>query len=478
MLGSQVFLPLLSSLSQSTHHHSAPKRLSVIQGLVLIFLATILLGMGLLAIPQAHRISHVSLVDCLFTATSALTLTGLVTVSTAETWSRFGQVIILLLMQLGGLLYLTAAVFLAIRLGVSLRLSEKLHLVEMHGRLGLRNLMTIFRYVALVVFSVEIIGAIVLMVIQHRGAAGWGYAAFSGIFYAVSAFCNAGFNLEPQFWGLAYPSTSSNVPLLAALAVLAFLGGLGITVIAEIGVFLHTKRISLHAKLVLVLTILLVVLGTFVILLFEGRNPSTIASMSGPTDRILSATFLSVSARSAGFSPVDLTTITPPTLLILGLLMLIGGAPAGTASGVKVSTIGVIFLAILASLRRRVDIEIFRRRISGDTVRLALSLVSIYMFSILLITIGVCVTEITAHGVPPTAATMNRFVYLVFEVLSAFTNVGFQTGITPTLKLPSHILIMLAMLIGRLGPLAFVYIFSQAKRPSLRRLPTESVLAG
>ncbi|HEY3379084.1 MAG TPA: potassium transporter TrkG [Armatimonadota bacterium] len=451
------------------------------QLLALTFLILIILGTVLLSLPVARQPGHpVDLLNCLFTATSATTLTGLVTVSTADTWTLFGKIVLLALIQLGGLCYMVAGTIIALLLGLRLGLRDRLKLPDMHGKFGQSEALRVTWYALSLTLIIECLGALCFSThwLLHHHAATLRDAAFSGIFYAISAFCNAGFELAPGFAGLAHPALRHDTFVLIVIGVLASLGGLGLGVITELAALPRTRRLNLHSKIVLTTTLAIFILGMLLLTLFEANNVQSLASMDNPASRLLTTGFLSVSARSAGFSPVDVTTLSPPSLLLLSALIFIGGAAGGMTGGVKVSTISVILLAILALLRQRPDIEVFRRRISGEMVRLALSLVCLALLALALLIIGISVTEITLKGLAPTADTMTRYVHLVFEVVSAFGNAGMRTGVTPTLEPLSRVLLIIAMLLGRLGPLVFVYIFAQPKRPLLRRLPVEAVMAG
>lgn len=468
-----AFQSLFTSLPGANRPFST-RRLVSIQTVTIVYLLLIALGTLLLLLPDAQRAGvRLHWLDCLFTATSALTLTGLVVVSTADSWTMFGQLVILGLIQIGGLGYMVLATLIALRLGLRMRFSEHLHLEGDPGAFRRIDVWRLIRYALLATLVLEGVGAL-LLAMQFR-TQGWGDAAFTGIFYAVSAFCNAGLDLSPGLAGLALPGLRGNVGILAIIGLLALLGGLGISVLAEMVHYPRGKRLSLHAKMVLTMTVLLLVLGALFFYLFELTSPF---ARHGQASHLLDALFMSINARSAGFSPFNLTLLSPPTLLLLMLLMFIGGAPGSTASGIKVTTVAVIGLAIATLLRRRSDIEAFHRRISGEMVRVALSLVSIYLLTLLLIILAVSMIEITFAGLPPTEATLTRYVQLVFEVVSAFTNVGLHTGIAPALEPASRVLLAVAMFIGRLGPLVFFYIFTQSKRPMLRRMPAESVMVG
>ncbi len=468
-------LPTNTFVSRRT---SLPRRLSPIQFMILGFAATILIGASLLSFPFAQRGTPVGLLDCLFTAVSATCLTGLVTQSTADAWSPFGQGLVLLMVQVGAIGYMTVATLVARLLGVRVGESGGPGNTT-QGVISPRDTLRTARTIIIATLALEALGALLL---APRFAAqlhlGWAQAAYHGIFYAISGFCNAGFTLAHGFQGLAQPTLRADTWLLIILGTLIVLGGLGFGVLRELATLPRHRRLSLHARLVLGTTLILIVGGMLLFLFFEARNDQTLGILDNPTQRLVTGWFMSVTARTGGFNPVDLTVVSPPTLMMLSLLMIVGASPLGAGGGIKTTTLSIIVLAIATLLRRRSDIEVFHRRIGGEMVRLALSLVSLYLLAALLVIIGISFTEITLWGLPANAETMTHYARLIFEVLSAFGNVGLSAGITPKLHEVSKVLIILSMLLGRLGPLAFVFAFAQSKRTQLHRLPTEAVMAG
>ncbi|MHB9130633.1 MAG: TrkH family potassium uptake protein [Armatimonadota bacterium] len=457
------------------------RRLPVILAIALVYLAIIIIGFVLLTLPIAQRPGvSVSWLASLFTSVSATTLTGLTTVNTADTWSPFGQVVILLLIQIGGLGYMTISTIFALLLGLRLGISSRLHLRERQGGFTLRDALKVLQYVALTTLIIEALGAVLLIAnFYFRQQLPLAAAVYQGIFTGVSSFCNAGFHLLPSATGGVWaPAFRMDSWMLLIMGLLIIFGGLGYAVIAELVFLRRTRRLSLHTKLVLMTTLVLIIIGWLAFLLFEARNSHTLASMANRGQWVVTSWFMSVTPRTGGFSPVDLAVVSPPTLLILSLLMIIGASPGGTGSGVKTSTAAVIILAIATLLRQRRDIEVFGRRISGENVRLAMSLVSLYLLSVLLVIIAISFTEISLKETLINSDTMANYGRLMFEVVSAFSNVGLSAGVTPTLSPFSQALIMLGMFLGRLGPLTFAFIFAQPKKAVLRRLPDEPVVAG
>lgn len=482
MLGFPLLPPAFATMRDSMSQRYAAWRLSPIQTLALTFVLVILTGTSLLTLPIMQQPgARLSLLDCLFTATSATTVTGLVTVSTADSWSRFGQGIILILMQVGGLGYMTIATVLALLLGVRVGLHTRLQLTETLGAFSLRDTVRVLRFIGVGTLAIEGIAALVLAARFHgfQGWA-WGHAIFEGIFYAVSGFCNAGFDLAPGLQGLAYAPYRTDMLLLTVLGVLIILGGLGFGVLVELDPFQHRvrRRLGLHAKLVLAVSAILIVGGAALFLLFEWGNPDTLAAIPSAADRIVMGAFMAVTARTAGFSPFDLSLVSPLTLFLLMILMVIGTAPGSTGGGVRVTTVAVIILAIAALVQKRPDVEAFGRRIGGETVRLAISLFALYLLAVMVTIAFLSYIEINLAGIPPGPVASALFGDLAFLVMSAFGTVGLHSAIPPELTTVSRVILILAMFIGRLGPLAFVFVFAQPKRPMLRRLPSEPVIAG
>lgn len=455
------------------------RQLSPVQLLALFFLVIIAIGTLILSLPISQRPGvQVGFVDCLFTATSAVTITGLVTHSTGDTWTRFGQVVIMMLIQLGGIGYMTVATIAALLLGLRLGLRARLHLQEAYGVTTLHDAMKVTRYIVVGTLVLEVLGSLLLAsrFYLHHGM-DWSRAMFEGVFYSISAFCNAGFDLVPGFDGLAVKAYRNDLLLLGVIGSLIILGSLGFAVLAELTVLPRQRRLSLYVKLVLSVTAILLVIGTVFFYLFEMHNPQTLGNLSDAQQWVTSW-FMSATPRSGGFAPIHITGVTPPSFFLLEVLMFIGGSPNSMGGGVKTVTVAIIVLAVVALIRQNPDIEVFKRRISGEMVRLALSLVTVFLLAVVLAVGAVSFIEFGAQGLPAGPQGMTYFAHLLFEVLSAFGTVGLSAGLTPDLQPLSKIVLIFGMYFGRLGPLAFIYIFARDKRRPLRRLPSEPVMAG
>ena len=325
---------------------------------------------------------------------------------------------------------------------------------------------------------IEITGAISLALVFHfNHGFTWSKSLFHGIFYAVSAFCNAGLDLAPGVSGLHFPAYRNDMSLLIIIGLLIMLGGIGFAVLADLVRFPQTKRLSLFSKIVLSMTAILVIFGTGMFFIFEFHNSHTIAGQALP-QQLITSWFMSVTPRTAGFSPIDLSMASPLTLFMISILMFIGASPNSTAGGVKTTTIAIILLAALAIVRQRKDVEVFGRRVGGETIRLATSLLLAYLMAVFIILMAISLHEITGNTSLSPSEALTKFFHLSFEVLSAFGTVGLSTGITPTLEPFSRVLLVIAMFLGRLGPLSFILVFARSKKPALRRLPSEPLMLG
>lgn len=411
-------------------------------------------GTLLLSLPVASEPGHhITPVDALFTATSAVCVTGLIVVDTPKAFSTFGQVVVLLLIQFGGLGYMTLSTVTAALLGRRPSLQERLTLQEAFNIDTLEGIVRFARSVAATALAFEAIGAILL---AARFA--WDYplgrAAYLGAFHAVSAFNNAGFSLFSD--NLMSYRGDLTVNLVVPLLILS--GGLGFLVLREVRDWLGSgdivrsfSKISTHSRLVLVLTAALVTSATLLLLLLEGGNPRTLGGLS-PGEAVGAAWFQAVTPRTAGFNTVDIGAMTPAALFLLMVLMFIGAAPGSTGGGVKVTTFGVTVAALWATLRGRRDPIVFGRRIPAETVGRAF-LVSLIAFLLLNLTAGVLL--VTEHrDLLPT----------LFETTSAFGTVGLSMGQAGSpLSLAGHfsvagrLLLTAMMFVGRVGPLTLAF---------------------
>ena len=403
--------------------------------IALCFLGLIVLGTVLLALPVSHRAGEtVSLSDAAFTATSAVCVTGLVVRDTADTWSTFGRIVILVLIQVGGFGVATLGVSITLLARKSISLRERRLAKESFNVSGYAGISTLVRFALWLTLSTEAVGTVLYTLIFSRTMP-FRRALGMGVFHAVSAFNNAGFDLMGGFKSLTDYAADPALNLLTCLLVI--FGGLGYLVIYECLRCREARKLSLQSKVVLVTTAALLVLGTLALKLSE-REWSW-----------LQAFFQSVSARTAGFSTVELRAVRPATSLILTLLMFIGASPGSTGGGVKTTTFFVLLLA-LRVMADNVKQQAFKRRISDETVRKALCVTLMSAFAVLLVTLLLSLLY------PELSLGQS-----LFEAVSAFSLVGTSRGMTGVLTLPGRLLVMLTMFAGRLGPLtaATVLIF-------------------
>jgi trk system potassium uptake protein TrkH len=438
-----------------------PPPLAVVLG----FAALIAVGTVLLALPPASADgSWTNPVTTLFTATSAVCVTGLVVVDTATHWSPFGQLVILALIELGGFGIATSStLLLVLAIGRRTGLRDRLAVKESTGTRDLGAVMPALRRIAFFTIAVQAVGAAVLYV--GRLAAGDDplASAWWSIFHAGSAFNNAGFDIVGGFRSLV-PYNEDPV-VLTTIAVLIVLGGLGFAIAADVGERRGWRRLTLETKIVLVLTAILLVGGAVFVGAAEWDNPATLGSLS-PAARAMNAAFLSVSARTAGFNSVDTGLLLPPTLFVVMALMFIGGASGSTAGGIKVNSLGVLVVAVLSVARGNPSAGAFGRRVPHTVVYRALAVATL---GVIIVFAGTLAVEI---------ATEDALVGVLFEAVSAFGTVGLSTGITPGLPEPALLVLVLVMFAGRLGPLTLVVALAARARPVASRPAVESLRIG
>lgn len=430
----------------------------------LAFLVAIAIGTALLMLPAARAgQGGASFVEALFTATSAVCVTGLTVVDTATYWSGFGQGVILLLFQIGGLGIMAGATLIGLlvsrRLGLSTHLLAK---VETRS-LGVGEVMPILRLVLGVTLLVEAALAGWLF-LRLRGSPDMavGEAAWHAVFQAVSAFNNAGFST----WTDSLTQFAPDPAVLLPVAMAVILGGLGFPVLYELRRQpLRPSRWSVHAKLTLVGTATLLALGMLLIAVYEWRNPATLGGLDG-AGKLLGAFFHSAMTRSGGFNTIEVAAMREESVLVQYLLMFIGGGSAGTAGGVKVSTAAILLLLVWAEVRGRPDSEAFGRRICPAAQRQA---ITVLVLGSAMVVLG---TLVILRSTPlPTDQ-------VIFEVISAFGTVGLSTGITAQLPPPGQLVLVLLMYVGRVGTITLATSLALGERRRAWRYPEEHPIVG
>ena len=434
------------------------------QVIVFSFGALIATATILLATPLAWAgDGSASLLAAAFTATSAVCVTGL-TVTDPSSWSHTGQVIILVLIQLGGIGIMTLAstvvVFFSRRLALRSRL---IALTETGAELG--QLRSVLKGVVLVTVAAETFFAVVLATrFFLTYDVGFGRAVWWGVFHSVSAWNNAGFAL----FGDSLSGFSGDVWILGPVAVAVFVGALGLPVMVDLRQHgHHHRRWSLHTKLTMVTTVVLVIAGAVLFLAFEWHNQGTIENMP-VEDKVLNGLFASVMPRTAGFNSVDLAAMESPTTLMHTLLMFIGGGSGSTAGGIKVTTFAVLILIVWSELQGHADTNAFRRRIPLAVQRQAVAVATVAMASIFGVTF--LLFALVPEGTPELT--------VLFEAFSAFGTVGLSEGVTPHLDSVGKLLIIFLMFLGRLGPLTLGTALVFNTRERLYRLPEDRPIIG
>ena len=426
------------------------------------FLFIILIGAILLSLPIATKdFVWTPFIDSLFISTSAVCVTGLVMVNTAKHWSTFGHLVIITLIQIGGLGFMTATTLVAMILGKKITLKSRLIIREQMNTDYLSGMVKLIRYVLLSTFIIEGIGAILLsfQFIPKFGIKGIWYS----IFHSISAFCNAGFDILGDTSLEAY---SNNLMFMLTISSLIVLGGIGFNVYMDITLRkFKFKNFSVHTKLVLVSTLILLVSGTVLFLLFEGQNISTIGEKS-LTNKVSGAFFQSVTTRTAGFASFNQKAMLESSAIMSILLMFIGGSPAGCAGGVKTTTFSLLILTTLAEIKGDTDINIFKKRISINALRKAIAIVVI---ALLWISTTVLLLTIFEN---------HSFIDLLFETVSGLSTVGLTRDITSSLKNISKIIITITMYLGRVGPMTLVLAFSNKKSKKKYRETLGNIIVG
>lgn len=438
------------------------------QTFVAALAALILGGAALLASPWASESGDATPpIDALFTAVSAAAVTGLVTVDTETHWNRLGEAVILILIQAGGLGFMVGAsiVLQALRRGTT-RLSDVLLIKEGAPTLSLREAAVLSRHIVIFTFAVEAIGAVVLT-LRFRQEMPLPEAIWFGVFHAVSAFCNAGFDLQGGFVSLA-PYRESLV-VNGAIILLVQAGALSYIVFADIATRRRWARFALDTKLVLLANGTLLIAGAVAFLGAEwGRSLAPIS----PEARPLAALFQSVVARTAGFATVNFAEVHHVTLFFWVAVMLVGGASGSTAGGIKLTTIGVVVAAVVSTLRGQEETQIFGRRVPAPLVFRAMAVIAI------MLTVHFVATSALAASEALWGGREVGFIALMFETMSALATVGLSTGITPDLTTAGKLVLCVTMFFGRLGPLTVAYALQRRQRPARHRFSAAQVRIG
>lgn len=444
------------------------KHLSPFKILAIGFATVILTGGILLSLPiSSVSGQYTSLLDTIFTATSAVCVTGLVVLDTGTYWSVFGQWIILVLIEIGGLGFMALSTIFALLLGKRISLRERLVMQEAYNTFSLQGVISHVRYILFFTLAVQGGAALILMT-QFIPLYGVGTGVYYGIFHAISAFNNAGFDLLGNFTSVTVLNT--NKVVLMTLGTLINIGGLGYLVWREIISSIRSKKklknFSLHSKVVLTISLTLVLFGSLIFLIFEWNNPATMQGMRF-SDKIVNSYFTATTPRTAGFNSISNSEMSPAGKLLTMAYMFIGGSPGSTAGGVKTTTLGIVIFTLISVLKGREDVEVYHKKLSQSTVYRA---VAVFLLGISIVIMGVMVLSIAEVGA--------TFEVILYEVLSAFGTVGLTQGITPSLTAVSKVTLTLIMYMGRVGPLTVMLALAGKQSKANIKYPEGKLLIG
>lgn len=424
------------------------------------FAILITIGGLLLSLPFFTKSGQATpLVDSLFVAASASCVTGLTPVNTLEHWNTYGHILIIILIQIGGLGVMSLASIIPLILGKKIGMKSRQILKEQLNVESLEGMIVLFKYVLAFTFGTEILGAILLS-IKFIPLYGAGTGIWYAIFHSISAFCNAGFDIL----GDSIFPFRDDLLINLTLSFLVIVGGLGFVVTSELFRRRSFKKLSTHSKLVIMVTGILLIFGTLMFLFLE--NEDGVLQYESLKGSILESFFQSVVARTAGFYSVDLSQIKDSTALMLMGLMFVGGSPGSTAGGIKTTTLGVLFLSTHAVVRGESEPVVFGRHISTETVRKALAIFLVSIVIILSVSFMLTITE----SAP--------LVDILYETVSALATVGASKGMTPHLTDAGKNLITLCMYLGRIGPMTMAFAFGMKAKKSLIRYPESFISIG
>lgn len=412
--------------------------------LALGFGGLILLGAFLLNLPIASQDGQsIGFINSFFTAASSVCVTGLVVVNTAYHWTLFGQIVIITLIQMGGLGFMTLATIVALVMGKKISLKERLVIKEQLNQETMSGLVRLTKYVILATFIIEGLGAL-LLATRFIPEYGIKTGIWYSVFHAISAFCNAGFDIL----GDSIAPYVGDAVINLTICGLIILGGLGFTVYIDIFRNKIFRRFHLHTKLVLLITAFLLIGGAVIFYLLEMNNPETLANLSF-SERVLASFFQSTVPRTAGFYSVNMGSLYDTSVFLLIILMFIGGSPGSTAGGIKTTTFGALVLTTMSVIRGDKDVVVFKKRLSYDVINKAIAIIMVELLIVIGVSFILTITESAG------------FLDLLFETTSAIATVGLTTGITPDLSDFGKVLLSVTMYVGRVGPLTMAFAFSR-----------------
>lgn len=433
-------------------------KLSPPQFLTVVFFCFILIGTAFLKIPVA-TFEGISWVDALFTATSAMTVTGLTSVDTEMTFTLFGQIVIIVLIQVGGLGIMSFAVLLYMLLGKKIGFKQRMLIQEALNQGSIGGMVLLVKRLFIFSLSIELFAMIVLS-LRWGPELGWKQGIYAAFFHSISAFNNAGFSI----WSNNLMDYVTDPVINLVISFLFIVGGIGFTVLADLWYKKQFKELSLHTKLMLVGTLVINVMAVLLVLILEYNNPKTLGPMTG-FGKVLAAYFQGVVTRTAGFNTVDIGGLEESTQFLMTLLMFIGAGSASTGGGIKLTTFIAIILAAVMYLKRKEEMVVFNRSIRTNTIIKSLA---IALISGLLIFTAVFLLELTEDA---------PFLMIWFEVVSAFGTVGLSMGLTPDLTTAGKLILAVVMFAGKLGPLTLAFSLSRPDK-AIIRYPKGDIMTG
>lgn len=440
-------------------------KLKPVQILALGFLAFIIIGTILLMLPvSSNSNQYTNFLDSLFTSTSAVCVTGLEVLDTGTYWSKFGQIVILILIQIGGIGFMTISTFIAVLFGRKVGLRGRLIVKEAFNTFHIQGLVKLVIYVVITTFVIEGLGALILSY-QFLDNYNLKTSIYYGIFHSVSAFCNSGFDLFSGF--SSYMEYYNNQIVILTISILVLIGGVGFFVISEIISHKKKRKYSLHSKVVLISTFILTIFSIVIFYLLEYNNTKTIGEFSF-FNKLISSLLLAVSPRSAGFSTVNLEDMTTASHFFTIILMFIGAAPGSAGGGIKITTVVILLMTVVSVIKGRDDTEIFRKRIDKEGVYRAVSVAFISFMLVFVITTILTVTEKADSMI------------ILYEVVSAFGTSGLSLQFTPSLSVIGKVFIIITMYIGRLGPLTliFAFLYKRKLKDFSIKYPEDKIIVG
>ncbi|MFA9465356.1 MAG: TrkH family potassium uptake protein [Velocimicrobium sp.] len=456
--------------------HIGKRTLTTTQIIAVGFLAAIIIGTILLCLPISSKArTWTPLIDSVFMATTSICVTGLVTVTTVEHWSLFGQAVILLLIQFGGLGVVTFTTTMLLILRKRITLTERLLIQDAYNLNTLRGLVRLTKRIVKATLMLEGIGALFLA-IQFIPDYTFFPGVWKAVFISVSAMCNAGIDLIGSYSLVPY---QGNILVNFTVITLIVLGGIGFPVWWDVVAQIKERRqkktmcspkkffskLTLHSKVVIAVSLILILGGMLLVFLLEYSNPNTLGSMP-LWKKLMASLFQSVTTRTAGFLTVPQESMRNTTSFICMILMFIGGSPSGTAGGVKTVTVAMIILSAYCIIKGREDTEIFHRKVPSGIVRKSLAVV--------IISSGVLITATTLLSITENA----QFIDVFYETTSALATVGLSRGLTGNLTFLGKIIIIVTMYVGRIGPISLALFFNTSKKAKNRSLPEGKIMVG